>query len=420
MTIPQAIETAQNHLKAGRTPAAAKLAKEILAHEPQNPVAIGILALAAGSEDRYEESASLMQKSIDCSPIPSAEQYFCLGEAQRHLMRIDLAANALQKAVDLDPHHPDAHFGLAMARLCQGDLASGFEQFEWRWRSSKSPLPRPKFDVPTWDGSDPAGKTILVWAEQGFGDVIQCARYVPLLAKRGARVIVGVQEPLHQLMKSLDGASNVVSRYEEAGAFDLELPFFSLPHRFGTTLQTIPADVPYLHADESTSREWKNRLADDPSPLKVGLVWAGTSTHGSDRQRSLPTSALAVLKGIEGVSFYNLQVGERAKETIPLSLKNLSPLLADFSQTAAALTNLDLLITVDTAIAHVAGAIGRPVWTILGFFSDWRWMIDRSDTPWYPTMKLFRQKHVGDWIPPLKQVAESLRQLAHQSRTTNV
>lgn len=388
------------------------LARQVLQNEPNNVAAMGILAIIATAEGRPQQAVELLEKTITLSPTPTADQFYCLGESYRTLVRLPEAERALNRSLELNSQNADAHISLAMCRMLQGDFARGWAEFEWRWDCSTLNTQRLKFEKPAWDGSDPAGKTILLWAEQGMGDVIQCARYALLLVQRGAKVVMGVQPPLVRLLQTLKGVSTVTSAIDQTPPFDLHAPIFGLPYLFGTTLQTVPAEVPYMFADESLTAKWKARLADDPAPRKIGLIWGGGIANPTDAQRSVPITALGPLAAIKDASFYSLQSDERVHELSAapreLRIKSLGPELKDFADTAAVLMNLDLLITVDTAAAHLAGALGRPVWTLLAFFNDWRWMLERSDTPWYPTMRLFRQKTRGDWGQVMRDVAKEL------------
>ena len=266
----------------------------------------------------------------------------------------------------------DAHrYNLSLALLMTGRYEEGWRFYESRWACDGFVGTLPPLDEPEWDGSDPAGKIILLRAEQGCGDAVQFARYVPLLAARGATVVLQCQPELTSLLSTLPGVSRVVAHGEFTGPFDVHLPLLSLPHRFGTNLETVPAAVPYLHANPARLYAWRERLA-GLSGMKVGVVWAGNPAHRNDRNRSVPLNLLAPLAAVPGVSLVSIQKGPAAAQAAnsPVPLLDVSNDLGDFADTAACLAHLDLLVTVDTSVAHVAGALGRPVWTLLAHAPD--------------------------------------------------
>jgi len=264
---------------------------------------------------------------------------------------------------------------------------------------------------PQWDGSDLAGKTILLFCEQGTGDVIQFIRYAPMVAARGARVIAYCDNPLKSLLTGTPGIGQVVGWDDPAPAFDEYIPLLSLPRVFCTRLDNIPASVPYLQLDTASVEQWRTRLGDAPG-LKVGLAWAGTPTHRNDHNRSTSLAQLAPLTAVPNVKWFSLQKGPASEQTRNpppgMNLIDLTEHLHDFSDTAAMIASLDLVITVDTAVAHIAGALAKPLWLMLAFMPDFRWLLDREDCPWYPTARLFRQKQAGDWEPVVKRLAEFL------------
>jgi len=243
--------------------------------------------------------------------------------------------------------------------------------------------------------------------------MIQFIRYAPLLAERGARVILECPSRLARLLSSCKGISQIVPTGQALPEFDLQCSVMSLPHGFGTEKNSIPSTVPYLHADPELTRQWARRFDSDHRRLRIGLVWAGRPDQGNDCNRSMPLAALAPLAKLDGIDFYKLQIGDAARQTPPpgLNLIDFTADLSDFADTAAMLANLDLLITVDTAPAHLAGAMGRPTWTLLTQVPDWRWISDSSRCPWYPTMRLFRQSRRGDWNEIVQQVARELPSL---------
>lgn len=364
--------------------------------------------------NRHEEAIASLQRVIELRP-DFAEAYNSLSVTLKQAGRIDEALAACEKAIQLQPNSALARSNKGMLLLLKGEFARAWPEYEWRLKRDDLTL-KSEFAQPEWKGEKPEGKTILIHAEQGMGDTLHFIRYASLLAARGAKVIVQCQPELVSLLRSLQGVHQVVAFGEPLPPFDLHVPMLSLPAAFGTTLQTIPAKVPYLHAPSDLVELWRERVASGSTPhaprLKVGLAWAGSPTHKDDALRSIPLAAFAPLARVKGVSFYSLQKGEAANQakTPPpgLILHDYSEELKDFSHTAALVANLDLIISVDTAVIHLAGAMARPVWTLLHYVPDWRWMLYREDTPWYPTMRLFRQQVRGDWAEVIQRVATEL------------
>ena len=352
-----------------------------------------------------------------------ADYHMNLGNALRDLARLPEAIACYERALALDPALADAEWNLATALLVGGDLARGWRAFEKRWQTRRLAPHRRNLPAPLWDGSDPAGRTILLPAEQGLGDVIQFCRYLPLLHARGARTILlidGVWRQLAPLLRSLDGVDVLALDLAETGRFDLHCPLLDLPGRLGTTLATVPAAVPYLAADDGARERWRARLADDGAP-RVGLVWAGTRHNPRDRLRSLPLERLRPLIELPGLRWFGLQVGDGRRDlddtAMPHGFTDLGPELHDFVDTAAALDALDLVISVDTSVAHLAGALARPVWLLMPTAPDWRWLLEREDSPWYPTARVFRQATSGVWDPVIARMRDELIALAAGDRS---
>ena len=324
------------------------------------------------------------------------------------------ALDCYAKCVALRPDVPEARLNYAMLLLQRGDFARGWHEYEWRRRIPAAP-PTPALAQPEWDGSPPAGKTILLYVEQGFGDAIQFIRYASLLARQGARVLVQCTRELQVLLATAPGVVRCIAAHEPLPPFDFHFPLLSLPRIFTTDTGDIPATVPYLGVDPDAEKAW--RLRSPPGGLRVGLAWAAQSSNPSSKSRSCPLRTFALLAQLDGVRFHSLQKGEASAElrdAAGLRVVDDTAQLGDFAATAALIAGLDLVITVDTAVAHVAGALGKPVWTLIPFAADWRWLEDREDSPWYPTMRLFRQRRPGDWAEVLQRVAAELRWLAQQ------
>lgn len=330
-----------------------------------------------------------------------------LGNVLRQEGRDAEAEDCFRKALELRPDFALARTCLSQMLLRRGDFAAGWAEQEWRWKWKDFPSPKRNFSQPQWRGEEIQGAKILLHAEQGFGDTIQFLRYVPMVAARGAEVLVEVHPELLRLAKGIAGAKQVIARGEDLPAFQWHCPLMSLPLAFSTDLKTIPNVVPYLPSQFSAPA-W---LQKDPrKKLHVGIVWAGNPTASIDKKRSLTLTALSSVAAVEGVALYSLQRGAALAEieNSDWAFAGMLPSSGDFADTAAAIANLDLVIAVDTSVAHLAGALGKPVWILLPKISDWRWLIDRADSPWYPTARLFRQHIAGQWDSVVEEITTTL------------
>jgi tetratricopeptide (TPR) repeat protein len=327
------------------------------------------------------------------------------GIALRETGQLEEAVAACSKAIALAPDFVDAHWSLALALLTAGDLQRGVAEYEWRWRRSDLPWTRHTFSQPRWDGEPLEERTLLIHAEQGLGDTIQFARYLPMVAQRGGKIIFECQPNVSSVIRQIAAGIEVFDWGQDLPAFDVHCPLMSLPLVFKTELQTIPAAIPYLKADENLSQKWAAHLAGSIG-FKVGIAWAGSARHKLDAQRSLSSVTLSPLTQIPGVTLFSLQKDQPATE---IKLIDFTAELSDFTETAALIDNLDLVISVDSAVAHLAGAMGKPTWVMLPLIPDWRWMLKREDSPWYPTMRLFRQERTGEWTSVIHRIAAALR-----------
>jgi tetratricopeptide (TPR) repeat protein len=327
------------------------------------------------------------------------------------------ALAAVREAVRLDPYDPDVHEEYAYLCLKMGDLAHGWEEYEYRLEKPPGRMRRADFQAPVWQGEDLAGKRIVVSPEQGHGDTIQFARYVPLLAARSAAATAVVQKPLLNLMRSMRAPVAWADAFPAAETFDYQVPLMSLAHRFGTRLENVPADVPYLFADADAVGKWRTRIR--TGGLRVGIIWQGNPDYAADPARSIPLAHFAPLAAVPGVRLISLQaqrgLGQLQRLPPGMKVETFGPEITDnpdgLREIAAVIATLDLVVASDTAVAHLAGALGAPVWVALAHDADWRWMAGREDSPWYPTMRLFRQKSAGDWPGVFAAISTALRGL---------
>ncbi|SMH41067.1 tetratricopeptide repeat protein [Azospirillum agricola] len=368
--------------------------------------------------ERTDDAIALFRTAIGHKP-DFGEAHLNLGLAYRSQMRLAEAVPAMREGVRLCPDLPEAHAGLGELLLLDGQLEEGFREYDWRSRMADFPSPRRDFTAPRWDGVFRPGLTLLVHDEQGVGDTMQFVRFAQIAQARGARVIVECNTQLTRLLDGMPGVDRVIGRTSPLPPHDAHVPLLSLPQELGISLDTIPAEVPYLRTEPGLVSHWGERLAALPASgtgLRVGLVWAGSPEHKNDRNRSLALARLAPLAGVANARFVSLQkgagAGQAANPPPGMELVDLGPEIGNFADTAAILQHLDLLVTVDTSVAHLAGALGRPVWVLLPFFPDWRWLHGTDASPWYPTMRLFRQERPRDWEPVIARVADALRAMA--------
>ncbi|AXK79785.1 tetratricopeptide repeat protein [Pseudolabrys taiwanensis] len=338
------------------------------------------------------------------------------GRALQALNRHAEALAAFDKAVVVDKDYADAHFNRSHALLTLGELRKGFAEYEWRWKRSGMEGAARKLGRPLWLGEYPlGGKTILLHAEQGLGDTIQFVRYAPLLAKAGAKVVLEVQPELKALLSGLEGIQACVARGETLPAFDVHCPLLSLPLAMKTDLESVPAPIPYLHANAERIERWKPRLEALPGK-RVAIAWAGHTRHVNDRNRSLALEQLAPLFARDGVSFVSIQRELRDGDAEILArygnVTHVGDALTDMADTAAIAALADLTLAVDTSVVHLAGALGRPVWIMLPFVPDWRWGLTQETSPWYPQARLFRQPALADWAQVVAAVGGALTRFA--------
>jgi tetratricopeptide (TPR) repeat protein len=438
---------ARHHHRMGWLREPEAVCRQILAIDPQNVDALHLLGVIAHEAGQYTIAVGFITKAISLRSS-DASLYNSLGRAYRRLGKYDDAAESqrrallldplfvdaysdlgsvryrrndvtgavasFRRALEIDPNHARTHFRLSRALLLLGDFAAGWAEYEWRWPAANFNSPMSASLYRQWRGEPLEGARILIQAEQGFGDTLQFVRYVPMVTERGGRVVLEVQPALGRLLSHFQGVDVVIPRGSDLPDFAWQCPLLSLPCVFGTELATIPAHIPYLEIQPSAARAWAARISG--AGLRVGVVWSGDATHKWDRYRSLRQLAmLAPLAGVDGVTFFSLQKGppsaQAADPPAGMRLVDLSPQIDDFADTAAAISQLDLVITTCTSVAHLAGALGKRVWILLSYVADWIWLMGREDSPWYPTARLFRQRAPDEWSPVIERVTEELRSL---------
>lgn len=440
---------AGEHEAAGRLDEAESLLNHMLAPSADRPRALHLLGIVLFRKGRVEEALARAERAVALMPNASlfrrnlCEMYrktrrfdealaagrravelepndihahHNLGVLHYHRLELESAIQCGEAALKLDPDMPGAHFGIAEAALLQGDFARGWEEYEWRFKLPNAPPLLPPTDRPQWDGKRlPPGDTLLLVADQGFGDVIQFSRYIPWAAERCRDVAVAVARDLFPIISQYRGVGRMFDRWEQMPDFAAWCPLSGLPRLAGTRLDTIPAEVPYLQADPGKAAAWVERLwALSPRHYRrIGIVWAGRPTHLNDDNRSITLASFAPLAALPGVSLVSLQKGATAQKQIGsywgrAPLINLGSEIADYGDTMAVIESLELIVTVDTSVAHLAAAMGKPVWIILPYAPDWRWLLERTDSPWYPTVRLFRQSAARDWPPVIAAIAEEI------------
>ncbi|MBI4663443.1 MAG: tetratricopeptide repeat protein [Verrucomicrobia bacterium] len=421
----------------GRLEEAQRHAETAVRLEPENPEACLCLGTILVRRNLLSDAVPFYNQAVQLDPVSCAcaipalreclnegirgwekrlqsdpadfEALLSLAKVRYSERKPEEAVDLLQKALLRKPGEPNAEYALGFTELLLGKFETGWMHYEARWRTGQKQFPSRPFTQPRWTGEPLAGKTILVFAEQGIGDTLQFVRYVPPVTERVGRVIFECQPALKDLLATARGIDRLVAHGEALPPFDVQIPLLSLPLLFRTSANSIPAAVPYLKAPENATVE----LPSTPEGwMKVGVVWAGNPGLQNDLARSVPLPKLSSLWSVPKVAFFSLQVGPAGRQLALFrdqqKLIDLKPQLSDFARTAAAIEALDLVISVDTAVAHLAGALGKPVWLLLPFAPEWRWLLDREASPWYPTMRLFRQPRPDDWDGVVERVRANL------------
>jgi tetratricopeptide (TPR) repeat protein len=382
-----------------------------LALRPDYVEALANRGVTLHAQKRFEEALASHDRALAVRP-DYAEAFVNRGFTLHELKRFEAALASYDRAIALRPDYAQAHFNEAVCRMLIGDFDRGWQKFEWGWETEELKNAKRTFSQPLWLGSDEiAGKTVLLHGVHGFGDTIQFCRYVPHVMERGARVILEIQEPLRALMDTLPGAAQIVSRGEPLPDFDLHCPLLSLPLALGTRLATIPAQTPYLRASPQAVMDWSPRLGPGHRP-RIGLAWSGLPAHDNDHNRSMRLGTLLSPLAALDATYVSLQREVRADDAPVLQgrsdILHFGEELKSYADTAALIANLDLVISVDTSVAHLAGALAKPVWILLPYIPDWRWLLDRDDSPWYPTARLFRQDETRGWDNVMARVHAAL------------
>ena len=375
--------------------------------QPNYAAAYNNLGIAWQKQGKLEQAVQIYHKTLIIRPnYPQA--YNNLANTLKEQGKLQGAVQAYHKAIEINPSYIDAHKNLGIVLLLQGDFQRGWQEYEWRLKSED--LCVANRAQTRWDGSSLRGKTILLYAEQGFGDTIQFIRYVHLLVEYDTEIIVECQPELLQLFKNIVAIKKIIVVGESSPKFDVNASLLSLPGILGTDLNSIPVKTPYLY-----TKSGSHTNLETCSEYKVGIVWAGNLKHPNNNNRSVELQQFSVLFDVEACQFFSLQVGNRRDDIIRYYYSNtiidLGGDFSNFSDTAAAILELDLVISVDTAVAHLAGALGKPIWVLLPFMPDWRWLLERENTPWYPTMRLFRQTDTRDWAEALQKVRSELEKM---------
>ena len=386
--------------------------RRALSLNPEQGGVLSNLGNALKDVGRLDEAVSAHYRAVKLEP-KNATTWQNLGVALRERGDLRDSLAAFQHVIALNPEHVTAHTDRAQIHLMLGEFAEGWSEFEWRWKLAE--LKPPNYRQPRWAGEDLPEGTILIWPEQGFGDTLLGARYVPMVKERVGRVIVGCQPPLARLFRTIPGVDEVLVVGEKLPEFDVQCPYLSLPGIFGTDLDSVPPPVPLSVSDEDRAK-LEPVFAPYADRLKVGIVWSGSVTFKGNHLRSASIDRFIPFGEVPGVQLFSLQKGPRAPDLDQIRgrsiIVDLAPHLDDFACTAAAIEGLDLVIMTDSSVAHLTGALDRPVWNMLAYVPYWLYLRDRADSPWNPSMRLFRQPSPGDWDAVFAEVREALTDLA--------
>ena len=406
--------------KLKRWPESEIACREAIRLNPAHAMAWGNLGNCLRDQGRYAEAEPALRETLRLNPTDAD----AAGNLALTLATVGQHTEGLEwydRSLLWKPVNAEVRFNRSLTRLALGDFENGWPDYETRWETEQLLGNKRTFPVPLWDGGTLSGRTILLHCEQGAGDTIQFVRFATVLAERGATVLVQTTPALAALLRTVPGITRVIDEPRAEVTFHCHSPLMSLPYRLGMRVETIPAPVPYLVAPADLVEKWRERLG-SVAGFKVGIAWQGNPKHIGDRWRSVPLAQFAPLGEIPGVTLCSLQMGpgQEQLQDSPMRILDLgSEITGDFADTAALIANLDLVIAVDTSVVHLAGALGRPVWSAVAFNSDWRWLKGRDDTPWYPTMRLFRQRILGDWDELFARIASQLSSISKTSPSRN-
>lgn len=448
--LDEALTIANEFIESGRLPEAEKLLDHIISAVPESPLALHQKGVVLFRTGHHQAAAETVERAIKLSPgainfrrslCPIYERLGRYDDAVRigcesldidgddlqtlhnlavvHYRRLELDESiaCARRALTLDPTAAGPHFQLAEALLLRGDFAQGWEEYEWRFKIPGAPPLMPPTDRPQWDGAPIGEAKLLLIADQGFGDSIQFSRYIPKVLERCSNVAVVADPLLHPIIRQVSPEVALVDRWQGCPEYVAYSPLSSLPRVFGTRLDTIPRELAYLHGDDSRTAAWRARLDDlVPSGFRrVGIAWAGRSTHNNDLNRSMRLREFAPIAALDRVALLSLQKGEGQKAIAEYygraPLFNLGAEVTDFLDTMSIIDLTDVVVTVDTAIAHLAAAMGKPAFILLPFAPDWRWLLERTDSPWYPSARLFRQRSAGDWGSVMGDAAKAVAEI---------
>ncbi len=382
---------------------------QMLEQFPNSVILYNISGASNAGLMQFDAAIDSYKQALKIKP-DYAEAYNNIGNVLKDQGDLEAAIDSYKQAININPGYAQAYYNLSLLHLLRGNLDEGFKYHEWRLKIKK-PTAAPVRTNLIWDGEQSlSGKHFVVYEEQGLGDIIQFCRYLPVLEQKGANVTFKVKSNLHTLLQTMDSKTSLNTRLPEENKIDFELPMMSLPLALKTTVETIPAQIPYLYADDQRKKRWNEKLG-NKTLTRIGLVWSGSTLHKNDHNRSLLLNQLKSLLVLP-VEFHSLQ-----KEVREIDIKTLTDFpkinqhqddLLDFSDTAALIDEMDLVISVDTVVAHLSGAMGKKTFILLPYSPDFRWMLDRADSPWYPTATLFRQPSVGDWDSVISEIRQLL------------
>lgn len=394
----------------GKTAEAINAFQQAIDINPGMANAYNYLGVALGSEGKLDSAIENFERAIKIKS-DFAQAHNNLGVALKAIGRNDSALGEFRKAIEVDPEYVEAHWNISFILLLKGEFKEGWREYEWRLKKNNwNGSIKQSTAIPRWDGAPFKGKRLLVFDEQGFGDTLQFVRYLKMAKALGGTVIFETRGSMLELLRHLSGIDQIVERRSDnkpAVGCDLQIPLLSLPGLFKTMPDAIPADIPYIYPDPLKVRSWQHQL--EGAGFRIGLVWEGNTT---DPNRSCRLKQFSPLAEVKGMQFFGLQKGEAARQVNDLPkgmvVTNMGEELNDFADTAGLLQHLDLIVTIDTAVAHLAGGMGKPVFTLIPFAADWRWLLNREDTPWYPTMRLFRQERPGSWDSVIRRIAKEV------------